>query len=111
MRAAASAAGLTVPCWTRRATACGASRSTAARADWFKRFDIRGRTALQVHARDESSATDGLALSVRANYLATVNDLAEPVQKNRRQNHEGDVYFAAHSRSLKAESSEFRVQS
>ena len=36
---------------------------------------------LQLHALDNDSHEPGLALSIRQNYLATVNDLAEPVQK------------------------------
>ena len=51
------------------------------RCRWFKRFDVRGRSVLQLHALDNDSHEPGLALSIRQNYLATVNDLAEPLQK------------------------------
>lgn len=53
--------------------------STSAAYD--KRYDIRGRSVLQLSCRDTGSGADGVGLSVRPNYLATVNNLGEAVQK------------------------------
>ena len=51
------------------------------RCDWFKRFDVKGRHVIQLHSLDSSSHDAGLALSIRNNYLATVNDLSTPITK------------------------------
>ena len=50
-------------------------------ADYLKIYPIRGRQLLCLACRDNGDKADGVVLSVRANYLATVNDLAEPVEK------------------------------
>ena len=80
-------------------------------ADWFKRFDIRG-------PHGAAGARAGRKLRHRRPRPQRAGQLPGHRQRpgragaeNRRQNHEGDVYFAAHSRSLKAllrvKSSEF----
>lgn len=53
----------------------------SASAAYNKRYDIRGRSVLQLYGKDTGSGTNGVGLSVRPNYLATVNNLGETVQK------------------------------
>ena len=50
-------------------------------ATYNKRYDIRGRSILQLYCKDTGTGTDGVGLSLRPNYLATVNNLGETVQK------------------------------
>lgn len=54
-------------------------------ADYLKIYPIRGRELLTLAGRDNGDGAGGVMLSVRGNYLATVNDLAEPVTKTAAQ--------------------------
>ena len=54
-------------------------------ANYLTIYPIRGRELLALANRDNGDGSSGVMLSVRGNYLATVNDLAEPVTKTAAQ--------------------------